>query len=39
MLATDVSPGQLQMLSQEVCEIEPWQDMRIDALAVDIKRD
>ena len=35
VLATDMGSGQLQMLAQEIRQIEPRQNMRIDALAVD----
>jgi hypothetical protein len=31
--------GQVQMLAQEICQIEPRQDMRIDPLAIDFERD
>jgi hypothetical protein len=34
-----MGPGELKMLSQEVREIQPRQDMRIDTLAVDLERD
>ena len=39
VLATDMRSGQLQMLAQEIRQIEPRQNMRIDALAVDVERD
>ena len=39
VLAADMGPGQLQMLAQEVRQIEPRQNMRIDALAIDVERD
>jgi hypothetical protein len=29
--------GQLQVLAQKIRQIEPWQDMRLDALAVDLQ--
>ena len=38
MLAADMSTGQLQMLAQEIRQIEPRQHVRIDALAIDVKR-
>jgi hypothetical protein len=37
MLAADMRPRQLQLLAQEIREIEPRQNLRIDALAVDIE--
>src|SRR6266436_7372585 len=39
MLATDMRSRQMQMFPQKVREIEPRQDMRIDALAIDMERD
>ena len=39
VLATDMGSGQLQLLTQEIRQIEPRQNMRIDALAVDLERD
>ena len=39
VLATDMRARQLQLLAQEVREIKARQDLRIDALAVDMKRD
>src|SRR5260370_15836999 len=38
MLAPDMRPGQLKMLPQEVCQIETRQNMRIDALTINIER-
>ena len=37
VLAADMGSGQLQMLAQEVRKIEPRQNVRIDALAVDMR--
>src|SRR5215475_6775139 len=37
MLAANMRSRQMQVLAQKVREIEPRQNMRIDALAVDIK--
>jgi hypothetical protein len=39
VLAADMGSGELKMLAQEVSEIQPRQDMRIDALAIDLERD
>jgi len=39
VLATDMRAGELQLLAQEVRKIKARQDLRIDALAIDIKRD
>jgi hypothetical protein len=39
VLAADMRPRQLQMLAQEVRQIEAWQDIRGDPLAVDIQGD
>ena len=39
MLATDMGSSQLKMLAQKVREIKPWQNLRTDALAVDIDGD
>jgi hypothetical protein len=38
MLATDMRSRQLQMLPQKIRQIETWQHLRIDALAVDLQR-
>src|SRR5262249_49005468 len=38
VLATDMRSRQMQVLAQKVCEVEPCQNVRIDALAVDVKR-
>src|SRR5215470_262593 len=39
MLAADMRSGQMQVLAQKVREIEPRQNICIDAFAVDIERD
>jgi hypothetical protein len=39
MVAADMRPRQLQMLTQKVRQIEARQDLRIDALAVHLQRD
>src|SRR6516165_9213128 len=39
MLAADMRSGQMQVLAQKVREIEPRQNMCIDAFAGDIERD
>ena len=39
VFAADMCSGQMQVLAQEIRKIKPRQDMRIDSLAVDIKRD
>src|SRR5262249_6101504 len=38
MLTTDMRARQVQMLSQEIRQIEPRQDLGVDAFAVDFKR-
>jgi hypothetical protein len=37
MLATDMCPGQVQMIAQKIGKIYPWQNMRVNALAIDSK--
>jgi len=39
VLATDMRSRELQVLTQKVRKIEPRQDVRINPLAVDMKRD
>src|ERR1700690_3754204 len=39
VLATDMRACELELLAQEVREIETRQNLRVDALAVDMKRD
>ena len=39
MLTPDMRAGQLQMFSQEIRQIESRQHLRIDAFAIDVKRD
>ena len=39
MLAADMGAGQFQMLAQKIREIESRQNLRIDALAIDLERD
>ena len=39
VLAADMGSGQLKMFAQEIRQIEPRENMRVDALAVDIERD
>ena len=39
MLAADMRSRQLQMLAQEIRQIKPRQNLRLDALAIDLKRD
>jgi len=38
MLATDMRARQLQVLAQEVRQIKPRQNQRLDALAIDLER-
>ena len=38
VLAADMGPRQLQMLAQKIRQIEPRQNLRIDALAIDLER-
>ena len=39
VLATDMRSREVQVLTQKVGKIEPRQDLRINFLAVDMKRD
>src|SRR5436190_10448406 len=39
VFATDMGSGQLEMFAQEIRQIESRENMRLDALAIDIERD
>src|ERR1700684_3587173 len=39
VLAADMGSGQLELFAQEIRQVEPRQNMGVDALAVDLERD